>query len=305
MGQRANYVIKNGDQLTIHYHHWRANSIASDLYFGEKPFLRYISECTVREELMDPIWMEGFVILDMAEKLLGFWAWELENETSVLRYYLSALKKKWPGWQIMHLANEMYDAEPLLGIDYVSQQPATKFECTDPADIINDPLGDYPNVLFIIRQNEKLFVAETNITLESIICYGKDIVALLETRPAISMPAEGQTRALDHLFIDVDNKQLIANASIFGIWKMMAHKWPEYTLKMGRMGYLAMLEEANIPTIGLEIPKEKVQEAFAHMTTPRETYDPTDLINHLTKEPGTKIEFINPHFFDKVSPRKP
>ncbi|MEZ2445597.1 hypothetical protein AB6805_27970 [Chitinophaga sp. RCC_12] len=192
MGSRANYVIKNGDQLTIHYHHWRATSIASDLYLGEKTFPQYVSECTIHDELMDPVWMEGFVILDMEEKRLGFWACDLEYETSILRYYLSALEMKRPGWQIIYLAHEMYDAELLFGLDYVSQQTVTKFECIDPADVIEDPLDDYPSVLFLIRQNDKLFVAETNITLESIICYGKGIITLLEARH--STPAEGDAR---------------------------------------------------------------------------------------------------------------
>ena len=39
MGQRANYIIKKDNQLTIHYHHWRAINIFPDLYLGENAFL--------------------------------------------------------------------------------------------------------------------------------------------------------------------------------------------------------------------------------------------------------------------------
>ncbi|GAA3943879.1 hypothetical protein GCM10022209_44270 [Chitinophaga oryziterrae] len=211
--------------------------------------------------------MEGFVIVDMEKKLLGFWAWEFENETSIIRYYLCALQKIWPGWQVMHLANEMYDAEPLLEIDYFSKQTITEFKSVDATDIINDPLQDEcPYVLFFIREHGKILVSEmANIMLESIICYGEDIIALLGERPAISIPTEGQTRSLDQLFIDVDNKQIIVNNSILGIWESMGHKWPGYTLKMGRMGYLAMLEEANIPTTGLEMSYEEILERFGQM----------------------------------------
>jgi hypothetical protein len=51
---------------------------------------------------------------------------------------------------------------------------------------------------------------------------------------------------------------------------------------MGYIGYVAMLKEANISTDGLEMTKEKVQESFAHMVELKETYDTTDLTNHLS-----------------------
>jgi hypothetical protein len=273
MGHRINYVIKNGDQLTIYHHRWGSISIAADLYPGKEAFLRYLGTCTIETELREHLWMEGFVMADIENKRLGFWAWEFENETSVIRYYISELEKIWPGWQVMHLANEMYDAAPLPGIDYFSKQPFPEFKSVSAIDIMNDPLpGDYPYVLFIIRQNGKIFVAETaGIMLESIICYGEDIITLLNEKTAIPLPAEGQTRTPEQLFIDADNKQLIVNNSIFGLWETMANKWPGYTFKMGNMGYLAMLEEANIPTAGLQMPHEEILKRFADMIKARNT----------------------------------
>lgn len=271
MGAHTNYVIKNRNQLTFYYHRWGAIKIASDLYQGEKAFWEYLNECSIETELRAHLGMEGFVIVDVEQKVLGFWAWEFEKETSVIRYYLSALQKIWPGWQVMHLANEMYDAEPLLGIDYFSKQTIREFKSVNATDIINDPLtDDYPYAMVIIRKHGKILVAETmDIMLESIICYGEDVIALLHERPAVSIPAEGQTRSADHLVIDVDDKQLIVINSIWGIWETMAHKWPGYTFKMGSMGYLAMLEEANIPTAGLEMRYEDVLEKFGRMITLR------------------------------------
>jgi hypothetical protein len=111
-----------------------------------------------------------------------------------------------------------------------------------------------------------------DIPLEAVICYGEDIITLLKAKPAIPMPQEGQTQEADHIFIDADNKQLIINQSLMGIWETMGHKWPGYTFKMGRKGYLTMLEEAGIPTAGMEMPLQEVQERFAQMIAPRQ-YD--------------------------------
>ncbi|MET7000326.1 hypothetical protein [Chitinophaga defluvii] len=194
MGQRANYIIKDGDNIKIYYHHWRANTIPSDLYLGEKAFLQYVQACTLADDLMDPVWMEGFVIMDIEKKQVGFWAWEFENETSIVRYLLLALHEKWPGWEILHLANRMYQAEKVFGIDYISKQTPNTF-----------------------------------------------------TAP-----------------IEVD-----------------------------------------IPTIGLEMPEDEVRKTFKCLTKFQETYDPSGIIDHLSQELNTKIEVINPYFYDNVTPTKP
>ena len=109
MGQRANYIIKDDDTLTIHYHHWRATSIAADLYLGEKKFLAFVEECQVYEQIMDEVWIEGCVIIDKTTKQLYFWALEFASETSVKEYYISGLPKKWSGWRVVFLKNRMYD----------------------------------------------------------------------------------------------------------------------------------------------------------------------------------------------------
>lgn len=42
MGHRVNYIIKEGNSITIHYNHWKANHIASDLYLAEKRFIQFV-----------------------------------------------------------------------------------------------------------------------------------------------------------------------------------------------------------------------------------------------------------------------
>jgi hypothetical protein len=94
MGQRANYIIKNHDQLIIHYNHWRANCIAADLYLGEKRFIKFVEECQLNDEIMNEPWIEGCVVIEKSAKRLSFWTWEFSNETSVIEYYVSELAKK-------------------------------------------------------------------------------------------------------------------------------------------------------------------------------------------------------------------
>ena len=95
MGQRANYIIKEGDKLTIHYNHWRANCIPSDLYLGETRFLEFVNNCKLHEEIIPEPWIEGCVVIDKPLRQLYFWEQFFPTETSVINFYLSQLSKKW------------------------------------------------------------------------------------------------------------------------------------------------------------------------------------------------------------------
>jgi hypothetical protein len=267
MSSRINYIVIKDGKQTIYYNKWGAGRMTADLYRGQEAFLGYVKEFPVESWLMPHLLLEGLVIIDPDNKRLGFWSWEFESETSVIRRYLSLLEKIWAGWQIIHLANQMYDSEALLNINYLSEQTPQEFITCNEQEVIDDTgIDDYPAVLYLIRQHGKLFVAElANIMLESIICYGETILPLLTSKTRMLIPAEGEVRAQHTIFIDADNKKLIINASIVGLWEAMAHKWPGYTLKMGNIGYLAMLEEAHLPTYGLVMPPERIQTRIEQM----------------------------------------
>lgn len=94
MGQRANYIFKEGDKLTIHYNHWRANEIPSDLYLGERRFLEFVDDCQIHEEIIPEPWIEGCVIIDKPGRQLYFWEQSFPSETSVINYFLSQLSEK-------------------------------------------------------------------------------------------------------------------------------------------------------------------------------------------------------------------
>lgn len=86
MGQRANYIIKEGNKLTIHYNHWRANCIASDLYLGEKRFLEFVNDCQLKDEIISEPWIEGCVIIDKPLRRLYFWEQFFPTETSMINF---------------------------------------------------------------------------------------------------------------------------------------------------------------------------------------------------------------------------
>src|SRR6185295_3754834 len=184
MGQRANYIVKEGDKLTIHYNHWRANCIASDLYLGERRFLNFVNECQVDNEIMTELWIEGCVIIDISRRQLFFWSYEFRNDTSLNEYYLKQLVKKWPGWNLERLKNRMYDVEKILSIDYISKQEKPEFCSKSKEEIVNDKIEKFEATLIVIKQSDRIFIKRTAyIPVESIIDYGEEVIQLLLDKP--------------------------------------------------------------------------------------------------------------------------
>lgn len=303
MGQRANYIIKNNDQLTIHYNHWRANCIAADLYLGEKRFIKFVEECQLNDEIMNEPWIEGCVVIDKSDKRLYFWTWEFSNETSVIEYYVSALAKKWDGWIVQFLKNRMYDVEKVLGIDYISKQELSKLNTWSKENILNDKAEEWTTTLVVIKSDDNLFVTKTgNLNIEVIVSYGQDIIPLLQVKPKCELPNEEDEPTYECIVIDTSTKKLFINQSEFGLWEQANYLWEGYEFTMGDFGYIGTLQLAGIETANLTMAEDKVVEQFSSIVNQESNFDPYEMAEKLTKE-NSDIQF-NPDFFDTVKPQK-
>lgn len=303
MGQRANYIVKNGLQQTIHYTHWRANCILSDLYLGEKRFLAYVEKCQVHHEMLTEPWIEGCVIIDTREKHLYFWSHELLTETSVIERYVAELSKKWQGWEVAQLKNRMYDAEKVLQINYVSRQEHADFHIRSAEDIVNDRIEDWETALVVIRQADQFLVVRTaDITIECIISYGTAIINLLLSKPASFLPVEGTSQSYEYIVIDTIAKRINISACIFDLWEQFSGKWEGYQFTMGDVGYIETMRRGGIDTAGLLMPTQKITEEFNGIVREVEGADPFELADKLLKE-DKDIQF-NPAFFDNVKPTR-
>ena len=303
MGQRANYIIKEDDNLTIHYNHWRANCIASDLYLGEKRFLDFVGECQLNEAITDEPWIEGCVIIDKTNRQLYFWTLEFSKETSVVEYYIKELIKNWNGWQITMLKNRMYDAECILGIQYISSQELPKLYIRSEDDIVSDKVDDWETAVVILKDDNDKFVTKTgNLNIEAIISYGQDVIPLLKNKQNCSLPKEEDEGTLECIIIDTSTKRIFINESSFGLWEQCKDLWNGFSLQMGDFGYIDTLRLAGIDTSNLEMSVEKVIMQFEGIVKQSDGFDPFKMAEKLVQE-EKDIQF-NPDFFDNVKPKK-
>lgn len=303
MGHRVNYIIKDFDKLRIHYNHWRADSIAADLYLGERRFLEFLNNCKRSGVVMDEPWIEGCVIIDRNVKHLYFWTTEFSKQSSVIDYYISQLAKRWRGWQITFLTNKMYDVEKVLCIEYIKKQCLpTSQKCSEEI-VANDTTDEWETAVIIIKEGDNFAVTKTgNLNIEQIIAYGVEIISLLKNKPMFDFPNEEEDVTYECIIVDTDEKQLYTNESIFGLWEQSKDLWKGYNLSMNDYGYLKILEFAGIDTANLKMSHEKVVEQFGNIVKHVNDFDPMKMAEKLLKQ-DKGIQF-NSDFFDNVKPKR-
>lgn len=303
MGQRANYIIKQGDQLTIYYNHWRANLISSDLYIGEKRFLEFVNSCTPDKELIEEPWIEGCVIIDLSANHLYFWSFEFTKDTSVVAYYILELKKKWKGWKVEVLKNRMYDAEKILGIDYISKQELQEPRKLKKAEVLNDNIEEWETAVVIIKEPTGLFVTRTgNLDNENIISYGAGIIPLLKEKRHFELPKEEDEITNTCILIDLSKNRIIINESSFGLLEQSKNLWPGFELIMADFGYIEVLKLGEIDVSAIEMSPDKVIQRFHKSVKYADNFEPVKIAEKLIAT-AENIQF-NPHFFENMKPRR-
>jgi len=302
MGQRANYILIENNSQSIHYNHWRANCIVQDLYLGEKRFIEFVRTCKPDSEIMNEVWIEGCVIINLPKKELHFWSLEFE-QTSAVEIYLRELHRKWRGWSIELLRNRMYDAEKVLNIDYISiQELVEPGNCTID-EIIADKIGEWQTALVIIKTNAETHTTLTgNIHIGGILNFGEPILEVLMAKPQYELPNESDYRFCQCIVIDAVSKEIIIDSSEFGLWEQTYKKWDGYKFKMGDFGYIGVLKLAGFETEKVIMPPDKAWQVFNDMVKQSNTFNPLAMAKLLMRE-GKDIKF-SPDFFDNVSPKK-
>ena len=301
MGQRANYVIIEDGQQIIHYNHWRSTNIAADLYLGEKRFIQFVRECREVDVLMDEVWMEGCVIIDLTGKALYFWGSEFWF-TSAVDLYLMELKSKWKDWQVELLYKGVYDMERILKIDYISKQELHSVPDYTVDEIFDDAADEWPAATVIIKTETKLHITQTGkLHYDGLLNFGKDIVKMLLTKPQHELPAEDDDKIFLCLIIDTIDKKILVDRTEFGVLEQTAYKWDGYEIEMGDFGYIGALKRANIDTSKLVMLPERTREIFLEMIKQQASFDSVGMAKRLLRE-DKEIKF-SPDFFDNVTPK--
>ena len=98
MGHRTNYILIENQEYDIYYAHWDANIIGRKLFYGADSLVQYIRPLSVSEKLLDTIWAEGSVVIDVDKQYLLFWGdeflWHKPNRNEFGSEHRSGWERK-------------------------------------------------------------------------------------------------------------------------------------------------------------------------------------------------------------------
>lgn len=136
MGHRTNYILIENQEFDIYYAHWDANIIGRKLFYGAESLIQYVRPLSVSEKLLDTIWGEGSVLIDIDQKKLLFWGDEfLWSNPQLVSCFIQMLKDTtWAGWNLEWAQEGQLDIAKYLKIDV--QTVINDEEDEDPEDEI-------------------------------------------------------------------------------------------------------------------------------------------------------------------------
>jgi hypothetical protein len=118
VGQRANYAIVEAGQYRLFYHHWGAESIDRDLFWGPEHVLAFIraQRELAPDKWLDDVWCEGGAVVHLDARVLTFFGnadgvWEIQPR----RLYLRLLARPWVGWTIRWAHEGIADLADAVG----------------------------------------------------------------------------------------------------------------------------------------------------------------------------------------------
>ncbi|HYL45046.1 MAG TPA: hypothetical protein VEU97_16815 [Ktedonobacteraceae bacterium] len=216
MGNQANYVIIENGQSHIFYSRWGALTIPSVLLSGPEGTLEYIRQLSPDEALLDNIWAEGGVLMDVDAHRALFWGGDaIALQPYLRRPLLAALSLLWPGWSIdwalfgvadlarnigweisRVLDDEFVDTAFLVGSGAVvtEAQLLESLHANDSEAILTLrwKTGEVKDYLFLLKESfDKPGTHRFLATPYQVLSLGPRLLSILPTESTISLPKEG------------------------------------------------------------------------------------------------------------------
>lgn len=247
MGVRANYVLIEGGAIDIYYSHWGAMHVPAIVIDGLDATRASIrDEGPTTESLMDDIWAEGGILLDVDRRALLFFGGEnIMFSPPWQRIFLRMMRRVWPGWSIAWAGRGIVDIASYPGV--------ADFLRINPSSLIrrNEPVTDQPFAEAKIRNPHENPWVYTVITakwddgrvgdytfdsaLDGYLLFGPSLLDILHEREPDALPYEESSGKI--VYYDAPDQALREGAYINtrarAMWIM--HDKPLYSAKLERI----------------------------------------------------------------------
>lgn len=255
LGNRANYVIIENRHAHIFFSRWGALDIPSVMLSGAEATLAYMRQLTPIDSLLNNVWAEGGILLDVDTHHALFWGGDsIALHPYLRRPLLAVLPLLWPGWSInwalfgvadlargigwevsQILEDEFDDAAFLTGSGAVITETqlldSLKVDGSGTILTIRKKTGEVGDYLFSVDEHfyepgEHRFSAMPY----QILSLGSQLLTTLHTQPTISLPKEGsEQEPLRGAYIDEETQTIWVwenNTLDPRYLEALARRWP-------------------------------------------------------------------------------
>ncbi|HKV86161.1 MAG TPA: hypothetical protein VJN88_16530 [Ktedonobacterales bacterium] len=201
MGNRANYVLIEGEQPTIYFSRWGALTIPAVLLSGPDATISYVRSLTPDDELLDEVWAEGGMVLDVDQcKLKFFGGGRIEVTPYLRRPLLRALSIVWAGWTVEWALFGVAELALSVGWDVGrvldserDDRLLLRWAGPDAMDkvvqVAQDP-KQASSIITIRRSDEHVYDHLLVTPSVSALSFGPRLLDFLDDRPSATLPSE-------------------------------------------------------------------------------------------------------------------
>lgn len=243
MGARANYVIIEDGAIDIYYSHWGAMYVPEVVIDGPEATRAYIrDEAPTTGSLMNDIWAEGGILLDMDRRSLLFFGGEnIRFSPPWQRIFLHMMRSVWQGWSVAWAARGIVDIGAYPGVaESLRIDPASLIQSRDrvieqayDAAKIRNP-HENPwiyTVITVTWEDGQVADYTFDSALDGYLLFGPDLLVILREREPDTLPREEDSGAITYFNApDQDPREgVYINMASRTMWVM--HYRPPYSVK--------------------------------------------------------------------------
>lgn len=314
MGQRANCVIIQDGQHQIFFSRWGAVSIADLLLAGPDVTIALSSEGYPDENLLNDVWGEGGVLIDVDKRHLLFWSDYKIDEPYLRRPYLTVLRTLWPTWTVewstfkhVDLAQAIgWDEGRVLGLheEVVSALRASADPLIQAKDLQTQSAAEGAQAFITLRTSMgDIFDYLSSSPTSSILSLGPHVITTLQDRQASETPHES-AKLFAGAFIDVPNQTLWVweNSSLDPRYLVeIGRRWPGWAIQGHDSGIVHQVTLSGRDPSAIMIPAAQAVRKLIDDLTRDSAFNPAMLYQALTKDrPADQSITVGKGFFNDV-----
>ena len=243
MGARANYVIIEDGAITVYSDKWGAMDIPAVVIDGPdatRAYIRaYIQELSPTETLMNDIWAEGGILLDMDRRALLFFGGENTLfSPNLQRILLHMMRPIWQGWSIAWAGRGIVDIAAYPGVaDFLRIDPASLIQrkervieqAYDVAKIRNPHVNPWAYTVITVKWEDGQVADYTfDSALDGYLLFGPNLLEILRERDPDALPHEDD----DDDDLPREGAYINAATRVMRVWRYR----PLYSAKLDQIG---------------------------------------------------------------------